>query len=78
MSPYLGLLSTGMGLLVLVLFFPGGLARVVGVVRDYAATLITGRDSVGGAAGRRLGRLARDPAGIAMSREAKSHETVDS
>lgn len=43
-SPYLGLLSTGMGLLVLVLFFPGGLARVVGAGRDFAAGLITGLD----------------------------------
>ncbi|MFP5328366.1 MAG: branched-chain amino acid ABC transporter permease [Acidimicrobiia bacterium] len=41
-SPYLGLLSTGIGLLVLVLFFPGGLARLAATGRDLAAGLVTG------------------------------------
>lgn len=42
-SPYLGLLSTGIGLLVLVLFFPGGLSRLAVEGRDRAAALITRR-----------------------------------
>ncbi len=42
-SPHLGLLSSGVGLLVLVLFFPGGLARLVAAGRDRAAELLTGR-----------------------------------
>ncbi|MEY2468132.1 MAG: hypothetical protein QOF21_830, partial [Actinomycetota bacterium] len=40
-----GLLSTGIGLLVLVLFFPGGLARIVSTGRDFAAERITGLDA---------------------------------
>lgn len=43
-SPYLGLLSTGMGLLALVLFFPGGLARLVATGRDLLAATLTGLD----------------------------------
>jgi branched-chain amino acid transport system permease protein len=43
-SPYLGLLSTGVGLLTLVLFFPGGMARLIGNARDLLAMRLTGRD----------------------------------
>jgi branched-chain amino acid transport system permease protein len=43
-SPYLGLLSTGVGLLTLVLFFPGGMARLVAGGRDLLARRLTGRD----------------------------------
>ena len=43
-SPYFGLLSTGVGLLTLVLFLPGGLVRPVMGARDLlAARAITGR-----------------------------------
>jgi branched-chain amino acid transport system permease protein len=42
-SPYLGLLSTGIGLLVLVLFFPGGLSRLAIEGRDRVAALVTRR-----------------------------------
>ena len=41
-SPYFGILSTGIGLLVLVLALPGGLARIAFGVRDRAAKLVTG------------------------------------
>jgi ABC-type branched-subunit amino acid transport system permease subunit len=41
-SPYFGLLSTGIGLLVLVLVLPGGLARIAFGVRDRVAKLVTG------------------------------------
>lgn len=41
-SPYFGILSTGVGLLVLVLVLPGGLARVAFAVRDRVALLVTG------------------------------------
>ena len=44
-SPNLGLLSSGVGLLLLVLFLPGGLARVVGAGRDLAARTVTGLDA---------------------------------
>jgi branched-chain amino acid transport system permease protein len=44
-SPYLGLLSSGIGLLVLVLFFPGGLARLVAGGRDVIARVVTGLDA---------------------------------
>lgn len=43
-SPYLGLLSTGVGLLALVLFFPGGLARLIGNGRDLLVRRLTGHD----------------------------------
>lgn len=43
-SPYLGLLSTGIGLLVLVLVLPGGLARLVFAGRDLLARAVTGID----------------------------------
>ena len=42
-SPHLGLISSGVGLLILVMFLPGGLARVVAAGRDLAASLLTGR-----------------------------------
>ncbi len=41
-SPYFGLLSTGVGLLVLVLFLPGGLVRPITGARDLLARAITG------------------------------------
>jgi branched-chain amino acid transport system permease protein len=44
-SPYLGLLSSGVGLLVLVLFLPGGLARLLAGGRDLAAHAVTGLDA---------------------------------
>lgn len=44
-SPYLGLLSSGIGLLALVLFFPGGLARLVVTGRDALARAVTGRSA---------------------------------
>jgi branched-chain amino acid transport system permease protein len=44
-SQYLGLISSGVGLLVLVLFFPGGLARLVAAGRDLAARLVTGQSA---------------------------------
>src|SRR5439155_597907 len=42
-SPYLGLLSTGVGLLALVLFLPGGLVRPLVGARGLLAGLVTGR-----------------------------------
>ena len=47
-SPYLGLLTTGIGLLTLVLFFPGGLARLLAEARDRFAALVVGRPVVRG------------------------------
>jgi branched-chain amino acid transport system permease protein len=44
-SPYFGILSTGVGLLVLVLALPGGLARIAFAVRDRVARLVTGLDA---------------------------------
>lgn len=44
LTQYIGLLATGGGLLVLLLFFPGGLARMSGRLRDLAARRITGID----------------------------------
>lgn len=44
-TPHLGLLSSGVGLLILVLFLPGGLARLVGQGRDLIARLVTGLDA---------------------------------
>lgn len=44
-SPHLGLISSGVGLLILVLFLPGGLARLVAAGRDAAAHLVTGLDT---------------------------------
>ena len=44
-SPYFGILSTGVGLLVLVLVLPGGLARVAFTIRDRVALLVTGLDA---------------------------------
>jgi branched-chain amino acid transport system permease protein len=41
---YVGLLSTGIGLLLLICFFPGGLARIAGLGRDWLAERITGID----------------------------------
>lgn len=41
---YVALLSTGLGLLLLVSFFPGGLARLVMLGRDWLAERITGLD----------------------------------
>ncbi len=41
-SPYFGILSTGVGLLALVLVLPGGLARVAFLVRDFVAEKVTG------------------------------------
>ena len=43
-SPYIGLLSTGIGLLALLLFLPGGLTRVVSQARDRLAKAVTGID----------------------------------
>lgn len=43
-SPYVGLLATGGGLMVLVLFLPGGLSRALFRGRDHLAHLVTGRD----------------------------------
>lgn len=43
-SPYIGLLSTGIGVLVLVMFLPGGLARIGYLVRDRIAKIVTGLD----------------------------------
>jgi hypothetical protein len=42
-SPYAGLLSTGIGLLALVLFLPGGLVRPLIGARDLLARLVTGQ-----------------------------------
>jgi hypothetical protein len=42
-SPYAGLLSTGVGLLALVLFLPGGLVRPLIGARDVLARLVTGQ-----------------------------------
>ncbi|HZQ26234.1 MAG TPA: ABC transporter permease [Acidimicrobiales bacterium] len=44
-SPHLGLISSGVGLLILVMFLPGGLARLVGSGRDLAARLLTGQQA---------------------------------
>jgi ABC-type branched-subunit amino acid transport system permease subunit len=44
-SPYFGILSSGVGLLALVLFLPGGLARIAFAVRDRIAKLVTGLDA---------------------------------
>jgi ABC-type branched-subunit amino acid transport system permease subunit len=41
---YAGLLATGIGLLLLLLFFPGGLARMAYRARDWAAGKVTGLD----------------------------------
>jgi branched-chain amino acid transport system permease protein len=41
---WMGALSSGLGLLVLVLVLPGGLARVVFAARDLLARLVTGID----------------------------------
>lgn len=41
-TPYIGLLATGGGVLALLLFLPGGLAHVVTASRDRLATLLTG------------------------------------
>jgi ABC-type branched-subunit amino acid transport system permease subunit len=43
-TPFIGLLATGFGLLALVLFLPGGLARIVFGARDRLAKLLTGID----------------------------------
>ncbi|MDQ1711181.1 MAG: branched-chain amino acid transport system permease protein livM [Frankiaceae bacterium] len=43
-SPYFGILSTGVGLLTLVLVLPGGLARVAFAIRDVVARAVTGID----------------------------------
>lgn len=43
-SVYIGLLSTGIGVLTLVLFLPGGLARLGYIVRDRMAKAVTGLD----------------------------------
>lgn len=43
-TPYIGLLSTGFGLLGLLLFLPGGLTRVIFGARDRLARLLTGID----------------------------------
>jgi ABC-type branched-subunit amino acid transport system permease subunit len=42
-SPYAGLLSSGLGLLALVLFLPGGLVRPLVGARDLLARLVTGQ-----------------------------------
>jgi branched-chain amino acid transport system permease protein len=42
-SPYFGLLSTGVGLLLLVTFLPGGLVRPLTGARDLLARMVTGR-----------------------------------
>lgn len=41
---YAGLLATGIGLLLLLLFFPGGLARIANRGRDWTARWVTGLD----------------------------------
>ncbi len=43
-STYIGLLSTGIGVLTLVLFLPGGFARLGYIARDRLAHLLTGLD----------------------------------
>ncbi len=43
-STYIGLLSTGIGVLVLVMFLPGGFARIGVVLRDRLAQHLTGLD----------------------------------
>lgn len=43
-SRYAGLLATGIGLLMLLLFFPGGLARLAYRGRDWTARWVTGLD----------------------------------
>ena len=43
-SRYAGLLATGIGLLLLLLFLPGGLARIAYVARDWLAGKVTGLD----------------------------------
>jgi branched-chain amino acid transport system permease protein len=43
-SPWIGLLATGFGLLGLLLFLPGGLARIVYSARDMLARAVTGID----------------------------------
>jgi branched-chain amino acid transport system permease protein len=47
-SPYFGLLSTGIGLLVLVLFLPGGLVRPLIGLRDLLARTLTGNAAAPG------------------------------
>ena len=69
-SPYLGLLSTGVGLLALVLFLPGGLVRPLVGARDLLAGLVTGRSvrpRVGDAAADTAGTLADSAATLADS-----------
>lgn len=44
LNRYAGLLATGIGLLVLLLFFPGGLARMAYLARDRTARWVTGLD----------------------------------
>src|SRR5205823_4767585 len=41
---YAGLLATGIGLLLLVMFLPGGLARIAFAGRDWLARRVTGLD----------------------------------
>jgi branched-chain amino acid transport system permease protein len=43
-SPYISLMVSGFGLLILLLFLPGGLARIMFGARDLAARWITGID----------------------------------
>jgi hypothetical protein len=43
-SPFVGLAATGVGVLTLVLFLPGGLARVLVAGRDRLALAVTGID----------------------------------
>lgn len=43
-TPYIGLLATGAGVLALLLFLPGGMARVISTSRDRLAALVTGID----------------------------------
>lgn len=43
-TPYIGLLATGAGVLALLLFLPGGMARVLTNGRDRLAALVTGID----------------------------------
>ena len=44
LNRYAGLLATGLGLLALLLFFPGGLARLAYLARDRVAFWVTGLD----------------------------------
>jgi branched-chain amino acid transport system permease protein len=69
-SVYIGLLSTGIGVLTLVLFLPGGFARIGYFVRDRVAAAVTGLDPNPDVVPVSLDRLSADPAPPAAAESA--------